>query len=109
MASISLINVSRWFPSTSIIKWASISSVTGTAVLSTNLLTIFKAFISTSSIALGVKPARKIALTASPAFSSELKGTNISKSYFGYGSSFKTIFVTIAKVPSLPTINCVKL
>ena len=91
------------------IKCAAISSVTGTTELSTNLLTIFNASISTNSKALGVKPPLNIALTASPAFSRLLKGTNINKSYFGKGSNFKTIFVTKPNVPSLPTINCVRL
>ena len=93
------------FPSTSIIKCAAISSVTGKAVLSTILLTILMESISINSIALGVIPALKMALTASLAFSKLVKGANINKSNFGNGINFKTILVTIPKVPSLPTNN----
>ena len=91
------------------IRCAAVSSVIGMAVLSTNLLTIFSDSISISSIALGTNPALKIAETASPASSRFLKGTNINKSNSGRGISFKTILVTMPNVPSLPTINCVRL
>ena len=79
------------------------------ALLSQSLLANLIDSISISSIALGVIPALKIALTASLAFSKLLKGANINTSNFGCGINLKTILVTIPKVPSLPTINCVKL
>ena len=85
------------------------SSETGKAVLSTILLTILIASISINSMALGVKPALKIALTASLAFSRLANGANINKSNLGSGISLSTILVTIPKVPSLPTNSCVKL
>ena len=109
MASISRINTSWSLPSTSIIRCAAVSSVIGTAVSSTILLTIRKASISINSRALGVKPALKMALTASPACSRLRKGTSINKSCVGSGISLRTILVTIPKVPSLPTNNCVRL
>ena len=79
------------------------------AVLSHNLLANLIDSISMSSMALGVIPALNMALTASLAFSTLLKGASINKSNFGCGINLKTILVTIPNVPSLPTINCVKL
>ena len=79
------------------------------ALLSQSLLANLIDSISISSMALGVIPALKIALTASHAFSKLLKGANINTSNFGCGINLKTILVTIPNVPSLPTINCVKL
>ena len=107
MDSISLISTSKLLPSTSIIKCAAKLSVNGMAVLSHIAEANFIDSISINSMALGVMPALKIALTASLAFSKLLKGANINKSCFGWGMSLKTILVTIPKVPSLPTISCV--
>ena len=109
MASISFINTSLSLPSTSMIKCAAKLSVIVIAVLSHNLLANLMDSISISSMALGVIPALKIALTASLAFSKLSNGASINKSNFGCGINLKTILVTIPNVPSLPTINCVKL
>ena len=109
MASISFINNSTSFPSTSIIKCAATLSSMTIVSLPKNSLTILSASASTNSSALGVNPALNIALTAAPACSRLLNGTSINRSTCGCGISFKTIFVTMQRVPSLPTTNCVRL
>ena len=77
------------------------------AVLSKILDARVMASISINSIALGVMPALKIALTASLAFSKLLKGASINNSNLGCGINLNTILVTIPNVPSLPTMSCV--
>ena len=57
----------------------------------------------------GVTPAINIAATALQASVADLNGTKINLLNFGSGKSFKVALVTMPRVPSLPTISCVKL
>ena len=64
---------------------------------------------SMNSSAEGCDPDLNISATAVQARSALANGTNISALCEGQGNNFKVASVTIAKVPSLPTISDVRL
>ena len=74
-----------------------------------NFAVHIKASRSINSKPLGVIPSINNAATASQAFSALEKGININLFHFGNGINFSTALVIIPRVPSDPTISCVKL
>ena len=93
-------------PSNSISKYASCFIQNGISH-KLYLLTSSIEDFSMNSIHDGKIPLKKIWDTTLQADSIFENGTNIKIFFFGRDNNFKTAFVTIPKVPSLPTINWV--